>query len=86
MYESHFGLSGPPFSLNPDPTFYFQSKGHGSALSYLRFGVHQSEGFVVVTGDIGAGKTTLVRALLAELDDRSNVAAQIVSTQRTCRR
>jgi len=81
MYESHFGLSGPPFSLNPDPTFYFQSKGHGNALSYLRFGVHQSEGFVVVTGDIGAGKTTLVRALLAELDDRSIVAAQIVSTQ-----
>jgi general secretion pathway protein A len=81
MYESHFGLSGPPFSLNPDPTFYFQSKGHGSALSYLRFGVYQSEGFVVVTGDIGAGKTTLVRTLLSELDDRSIVAAQIVSTQ-----
>ena len=47
MYESHFGLSGSPFGLNPDPEFYFQSKGHGHALSYLRFGVHQGEGFVV---------------------------------------
>jgi UDP-N-acetylglucosamine 2-epimerase len=81
MYESHFGLTAPPFNLNPDPSFYFQSKGHGNALSYLRFGVYQGEGFVVVTGEIGAGKTTLVRTLLSELDERTIVAAQIVSTQ-----
>src|SRR5882672_6586937 len=81
MYESKFGLSGPPFQLNPDPAFYFESRGHRNALSYLKFGVHQGEGFVVVTGEIGAGKTTLVRELLEELDDKGIVAAQIVSTQ-----
>ena len=81
MYESHFGLTAAPFSLNPDPTFFFGSRAHSNALSYLKFGVYQAEGFVVVTGDIGAGKTTLVRTLLAELDPEKIVAAQIVSTQ-----
>lgn len=81
MYESYFGFSATPFNLNPDPSFYFQSRGHGNALSYLKFGVYQSEGFVVVTGEIGAGKTTLVRTLLSGLDDQKIVAAQIVSTQ-----
>lgn len=81
MYESHFGFSGSPFQLNPDPSFYFDSRGHSSALSYLKFGVHQGEGFIVVTGEIGAGKTTLVRTLLQELDPDRVVAAQIVSTQ-----
>ena len=81
MYESHFGLTLPPFSLNPDPSFFFGSRTHNNALSYLKFGVYQAEGFVVVTGDIGAGKTMLVRTLLAELDPKRIVAAQIVSTQ-----
>ena len=81
MYESHFGFSGAPFQLNPDPAFYFESKGHGTALAYLKFGVSQGEGFIVVTGEIGAGKTTLVRALLNGLNPSSVVAAQIVSTQ-----
>ncbi|MDE2256041.1 MAG: XrtA-associated ATPase, partial [Betaproteobacteria bacterium] len=81
MYEQFFGLSAPPFQINPDPSFYFESKGHGSAHQYLRFGAFQGEGFIVLTGDIGAGKTTLLRALLAELDPAKVVAAQIVSTQ-----
>jgi general secretion pathway protein A len=81
MYESHFGFSGTPFSLTPDPDFYYETRGHSNALAYLKFGVYQGEGFVVVTGEIGAGKTTLVRTLLAGLDEQKIVAAQIVSTQ-----
>jgi UDP-N-acetylglucosamine 2-epimerase len=81
MYESFFGLTGAPFLLNPDPSFFFDSRGHSSALSYLKFGLYQAEGFIVVTGDIGAGKTTLVRTLLADIDNDKVVAAQLVSTQ-----
>jgi putative secretion ATPase (PEP-CTERM system associated) len=81
MYESHFGLTGSPFQLNPDPAFFYDSRGHSHALAYLKFGAHQGEGFIVVTGEIGAGKTTIVRALLEELDTTKVVAAQIVSTQ-----
>jgi putative secretion ATPase (PEP-CTERM system associated) len=81
MYESHFGLTGSPFRLNPDPSFYYGSKGHSHALAYLKYGLHQGEGFIVVTGEIGAGKTTVVGTLLQELDTKSVVAAHIVSTQ-----
>jgi general secretion pathway protein A len=81
MYEGFYGLSGKPFQLSPDPSFYFGSKGHEDAYSYLKYGVYQGEGFLVITGEIGAGKTTLVRALLEQLDAMSIVAAQIVSTQ-----
>ena len=81
MYEAQFGLKEPPFQLNPDPAFYFDSRGHSNALAYLKFGIYQGEGFIVVTGDIGAGKTTLVRTLLAGLDTEQIVAAQVVSTQ-----
>jgi len=81
MYETFYGLSGKPFQLSPDPAFYFGSKGHSSAFSYLKYGVYQGEGFLVITGDIGTGKTTLVRALLNELNTELVIAAQIVSTQ-----
>lgn len=81
MYESHFGFSGSPFQLNPDPAFYFGSRGHSNALAYLKFGAHQGEGFIVVTGEIGAGKTTLVRTLLEGLNPDQVVAAHVVNTQ-----
>ncbi len=81
MYETHFGLSGKPFQLNPDPDFFFGSRGHKRALAYLEYGLHRGEGFIVVTGDVGAGKTTLLRGLLRRLPTDSIVAAHIVSTQ-----
>ena len=81
MYESFYGLTGKPFQLNPDPAFFFRSRGHGRAMAYLDYGIHQAEGFIVVTGDVGAGKTTLVRNLLRSLAPGNLVAKQIVSTQ-----
>jgi len=81
MYETFYKLSGKPFQLNPDPSFYFASKGHSRAFAYLKYGVFQGEGFIVITGEIGAGKTTLLRALTEELDTDKVVAAQLVSTQ-----
>ena len=81
MYEDYYGLSGKPFQLNPDPAFFFGSRGHKRAFAYLQYGVHQSEGFIVITGEIGTGKTTLVRSLFENLDRNRLVAAQIVSTQ-----
>ncbi|WP_341890853.1 UDP-N-acetylglucosamine 2-epimerase [Variovorax sp. YR752] len=81
MYETHFGISGPPFQLSPDPSFYFDSQGHHDALAALRRGLNEPSGFVVVSGEIGAGKTTLVRTLLAEIDPASLVVGQVLTTQ-----
>jgi putative secretion ATPase (PEP-CTERM system associated) len=81
MYEAYYGLTGKPFQLNPDPAFYYASRGHKRAFAYLQYGLFQSEGFIVITGEVGAGKTTLVQGLLQQLDPRRVVAVQLVSTQ-----
>ena len=81
MYEAFYGLTGKPFQLNPDPAFYFGSRGHKRAFAYLQYGLYQSEGFIVITGEIGAGKTTIVRSLFEQIDRDKLVAAQLVSTQ-----
>jgi putative secretion ATPase (PEP-CTERM system associated) len=81
MYESFYGFTEKPFQLNPDPQFYFDSRQHRRAMAFVEYGLHQSEGFIVITGEIGAGKTTLVRSLLANLDPTQVVAANLVSTQ-----
>ena len=81
MYESFYGLTSKPFQLNPDPSFYFASKQHRRAMAYLEYGLNQNEGFIVVTGEVGAGKTTIVRGLLKDLDAEKVVAAQLVTTQ-----
>ena len=81
MYESFYGLTSKPFQLNPDPKFYFASKQHRRATAYLEYGMHQNEGFIVITGEVGAGKTTIVRGLLDSLDEEQFIAAHLVSTQ-----
>jgi general secretion pathway protein A len=81
MYESFYGFSHKPFQLNPDPSFYFGSRQHQRAMAFLDYGLHQNEGFIVITGEIGAGKTTLVRSLLRNLNSDEVVAANLVSTQ-----
>ena len=81
MYEDHYHFSAKPFQLNPDPRFFFGSKGHNRAMAYLDYGLSLGEGFIVISGEVGAGKTTLVRNLFRQLDANSLVAAQLVSTQ-----
>src|ERR1700741_4614178 len=81
MYDDFYGFTGRPFQLTPDPAFYFESATHRNAMAYLGYGLHQGEGFIVITGDIGAGKTTLVGHLLATLDPAKYIAATLVTTQ-----
>ncbi len=74
MYEEYFRLREKPFSLTPDPGFLYLSESHQQALDHLLFGLESGEGFIVVTGDIGVGKTTVCRALLRKLPDRFDTA------------
>lgn len=80
-YIDHFGLTEAPFALTPDPRFWFESATHKKAMSYLGYGLAQAEGFVVVTGEIGAGKTTLVGLLMERLDPARVATVRLASTQ-----
>jgi putative secretion ATPase (PEP-CTERM system associated) len=79
MYNEFYGLSASPFQLTPDPRFFFESSVHRKAMAHLFFGLEQREGFIVITGEIGAGKTTILGHLLDTLDADEYVAAKIVS-------
>ncbi len=81
MYDEHYGLTGRPFQLTPDPAFWFDTATHRKAMAYLGYGLSQSEGFIVVTGDPGTGKTTLVGHLMATIDTARLNVIQIVTTQ-----
>jgi general secretion pathway protein A len=81
VYHDYFGLSGKPFQLSPDARFFYPSKEHKRALSFLQYGLGQGDGFIVITGDVGTGKTTLVQTLLADLDPKETIVANIVTTQ-----
>jgi general secretion pathway protein A len=74
MYEDYYGFTEKPFSLTPDPKYLYKSESHASAFELLQYAVRRREGFVVVTGDIGTGKTTLCRALLEQIDRKTFTA------------
>ncbi|MEE4200464.1 XrtA/PEP-CTERM system-associated ATPase [Erythrobacter sp.] len=80
MHDQYYGFTARPFQLTPDPAFYFESASHRKALSYLGYGMNQAEGFIVITGEVGAGKSTLVELLLKRLDPEHITAAQIVTS------
>ena len=74
MYLEYYGLTLPPFDLTPDPRFLFHSRKHREALNHLLYGIRERKGFVQLTGEVGAGKTTLCRALLEQLDGTFSTA------------
>lgn len=81
MFDDYYGLTGKPFQLTPDPEFYFRSVTHRKALSYLGYGLAQGEGFIVITGEVGAGKSTLVAHMIASIDPTQVTVAQVVTSK-----
>ena len=80
MYEQYYGFTARPFQLTPDPQFYFESTSHKKAMSYLGYGLGQGEGFIVITGEVGAGKSTLVAHLMERIDPAALTVAQVVTS------
>ena len=81
MYDKFYRFTGVPFLLTPDSRFFFGSSGHSRAMAHLVYGLAQEEGFIVITGEVGAGKTTLVEQLCSQLDPHTYVIARIVTTR-----
>ena len=80
MYGTFYRLQGRPFQLTPDPRFFFGGRGHQRAMAYLIYGAHQGEGFIVITGEVGAGKTMLANTLALKLESENVALGQVVST------
>src|SRR5260370_13348367 len=81
MFPKFYGLTRPPFQLTPDARFFFESTVHRQAMAYLVYGLHHAEGFIIISGEVGAGKTILVDNLLSTIDQSTFVTAKIVTTQ-----
>lgn len=81
MYQTYFGLSDMPFHVTPDPKFLFLTQKHQEALEHLLYGIQERKGFIVLTGEVGCGKTTLSRRLLNELDSEKFDTALILNTK-----
>ena len=74
MYDEYFGLRETPFSIAPNPRFLFMSERHREALAHLVYGVNSDGGFILLTGEVGTGKTTISRCLLDQIPEKSNIA------------
>jgi general secretion pathway protein A len=81
VFDTFYKLTGQPFLLTPDTRFFFGSSGHSRAIAHLVYGLSQQEGFIVITGEVGAGKTTLVEQLWAQLDRSTYIISRVVTTQ-----
>jgi putative secretion ATPase (PEP-CTERM system associated) len=79
MYERFYNLRERPFALSPDPAYLFPSRVHTEALTHLRYGIEAQQGFIVLTGEIGSGKTTMLQTVLSGLDQQTSVS-RLVST------
>lgn len=80
MYEEYFSLTDAPFRLNPDPRFFYGSRSHNKAMAYLHYGLKQAEGFIVITGPVGAGKSMVISHLLDQLNSSNIVAANLLTS------
>ena len=74
MYKEYFGLKENPFSIAPDPHYFYMSEGHREALAHLVYGINSDGGFVLLTGEVGTGKTTVCRCLLEQLPENTEIA------------
>src|ERR1700732_2081458 len=74
MYTSFFGLSEKPFAITPDPRYLYLSERHSEALAHLLYGINDAGGFVQLTGEVGTGKTTIIRSLLAQTPKNAEIA------------
>ena len=81
MYQAYYKLKSKPFQLSPDFRYFYGSRNHKKALAYLLYGIEQSEGFIVITGDVGVGKSTLVQGLLSSISGQNIVSASLATTQ-----
>ncbi len=81
MFDKYYNFSGLPFLLTPDSRFFFGSSGHSRAIAHLVYGLSQREGFIVITGEVGAGKTTLMEQLWSQLDRNTYIISGVVTTQ-----
>src|SRR6185295_14064316 len=74
VYSSHFGLHEAPFNITPDPSFLYLSRSHREALAQLMYGINARRGFIVLTGEVGTGKTTLIQELLRQIAEGTQTA------------